>query len=319
MAIEGPLHELGIHDVFQLLDLSRKTGMLRVTSQLRDDEGTVYFDGGRVVHAMMRSRASTLEDLLVQSGRVRDEDVQRARGFQEQLGNGTTATDVLIQAGAVTARELERIVRQQLETVVFDLMTWREGFFSFEERGVADVPAAMRVEVATESLLMESARRIDEWSRIADKVPNLAVIPSLAPVSEEHESRLDLLPHEWEVLTMIDGERDLNAIAGALGREDFEIAKIAYGLATTGVIEIRQPRRLSIATAVNRADALSVEAMALMDRGFASARAGDLKAACMSWELFLKAAPTEAAAPRVRSALEAATKLMAAIEAHGNG
>ena len=32
MAIEGPLRELGIHDVFQLLDLSRKTGMLRVTS-----------------------------------------------------------------------------------------------------------------------------------------------------------------------------------------------------------------------------------------------------------------------------------------------
>ena len=41
MAIEGPLRELGIHDVFQLLDLSRKTGALRVTSDLRDDEGDV--------------------------------------------------------------------------------------------------------------------------------------------------------------------------------------------------------------------------------------------------------------------------------------
>ena len=28
MPIEGPLRELGIHDVFQLLDLSRKTGIL---------------------------------------------------------------------------------------------------------------------------------------------------------------------------------------------------------------------------------------------------------------------------------------------------
>ena len=47
---------------------------------------------------------------------------------------------------------------------------------------------------------------------------------------------LDLLPHEWEVLTMIDGERDLRAIAASLGRDEFEIAKIAYGLVTTGVI-----------------------------------------------------------------------------------
>ena len=32
MPIEGPLRELGIHDVFQLLDLARKTGVLKVTS-----------------------------------------------------------------------------------------------------------------------------------------------------------------------------------------------------------------------------------------------------------------------------------------------
>ena len=43
MAIEGPLRELGIHDVFQLLDLSRKTGTLTVVSQLRDNEGVVLF------------------------------------------------------------------------------------------------------------------------------------------------------------------------------------------------------------------------------------------------------------------------------------
>ena len=47
---------------------------------------------------------------------------------------------------------------------------------------------------------------------------------------------LDLLPHEWQVLTMIDGERDLRGIAARLGRDEFEVAKIAYGLATTGII-----------------------------------------------------------------------------------
>jgi len=46
MAIEGPLRELGIHDVFQLLDLSRKTGTLRITSPERNNEGSVYFDAG---------------------------------------------------------------------------------------------------------------------------------------------------------------------------------------------------------------------------------------------------------------------------------
>jgi len=54
MPIEGPLKELGIHDVFQLLDLSRKTGSLRVTSELRHNSGTVYFENGAIVFAQIR-------------------------------------------------------------------------------------------------------------------------------------------------------------------------------------------------------------------------------------------------------------------------
>ena len=60
MAIEGPLRELGIHDVFQLLDLSRKTGALRVTSELRHNEGTIYFDNGVIVSAEIRSNPHPL-------------------------------------------------------------------------------------------------------------------------------------------------------------------------------------------------------------------------------------------------------------------
>ena len=315
MPIQGPLRELGIHDVFQLLDLSRKTGKLHVTSELRSDESSVWFGKGRVVHARMRSKPATIEDVLVQTGRILPEDLERARDFRDQLGNGSTATDVLVQAGALSAKELERIRRDLLESVVFDLMSWREGFFSFEERDIADVPADERTDVATESLLMESARRIDEWSRIADKVPNLSVIPSLAPVSDEHETQLDLLPHEWEVLTMIDGERDLKFIASSLGHAEFEIAKIAYGLVTTGVIEISQPRRLSASVPAYRGT--SPEVLVHLDRGFAAARAGELPVAIENWETFLRMAPHDTSASRVRAALEAAVKLQAAIESHG--
>ena len=51
MAIEGPLKELGIHDVFQLLDLNRKTGVLTVTSPLRQNRGNIFFDRGEIVYA----------------------------------------------------------------------------------------------------------------------------------------------------------------------------------------------------------------------------------------------------------------------------
>ncbi len=270
MPIEGPLRELGLPDVFQLLDLSRKTGLLRVRSQLRDDEGIVYFDTGRVVQASLRSKPATPVD-----------------------------------ASVLSEREVERRLRGQIETTVYDLMAWREGFFSFEERALSDVPPELRVKIATESLLMESARRIDEWSRIADKVPHLLVVPVLAEAAPDHETQLDLLPHEWEVLSMIDGERDLRAIASALKQGEFDAAKIVYGLVTTGVVEIKQARRVSQTIPAAPPPAVNPEIRASLASGLAAAKRGDFTGARESWDRFLQLAPSAPEAPRVRSAIDA--------------
>ena len=245
MAIEGPLRELGIHDVFQLLDLSRKTGALRVTSGPRDNDGTVYFKSGRVIHASIRSNPHPLGTMLIRAGKINDGDLERARSMQNGNGNGRRVGEILVEIGAITPRELERQVRLQIEAVVFELMSWREGFFSFEERTVDDAPIEAAITISTESLLMEGARRIDEWSRIGDKVPSLAVIPVLAPVHEDHPSLLDLRPNEWAVLSLIDGVKDLREIAHALSQSEFDIAKVAYGLVTTGIIDFRNPDRVS--------------------------------------------------------------------------
>src|SRR5258705_1894648 len=101
MAIEGPLRELGIHDVFQLLDLSRKTGALRVSSELREDEGVVFFDGGRIVQATIRSTAIPIEVALLQAGRITDADIAHARARQENGGASRDIVDLLVETGAI--------------------------------------------------------------------------------------------------------------------------------------------------------------------------------------------------------------------------
>jgi len=243
MAIEGPLRELGIHDVFQLLDLSRKTGSLRVTSALRDNEGVVLFESGRVVSATIRTNPHPLGAMLVRAGKISQGDLERARTAQSQRTDGKRLGELLVESGCLTWRELERQVRLQIETVVFELMSWQEGFFSFVEGEAFDPGVEAVARISTESLLMEGARRIDEWARIAHKIPHLGVVPILAPIDEDHPSLLDLLPNEWEMLGMIDGQTDLRGIANRLGRSEFDVAKIAYGLLSTGIIQVHAPER----------------------------------------------------------------------------
>lgn len=240
MAIEGPLQDIGIHDVFQLLDLARKSGRLRVYSEARGNEGHVYFKAGAVVHATMRDNPHTLGVLLLKAGKVSERQLRDARALQER-GDKRRLGEILVGEGVVTRRDVERYMRLQIESVVFELFSWKEGTFSFTDGEKGEVVADAAIRVSTESLLMEGARRIDEWSRMADRVPDALLVPRLAATGDGPESSIDLRPGEWEVLTMIDGERNLRDIAASLGVSEFDVARTVYGMACTGLIVANSP------------------------------------------------------------------------------
>jgi hypothetical protein len=334
MAIEGPLRELGIHDVFQLLDLSRKTGTLAVTSELRDNEGTVLFENGRVVAATIKSNPHRLGDLLMRSGKVTEGEIARAMAAKEQQGDTRRLGEILLEMGAISPKELERHIRLQIEAVVFELLSWREGFFRFEEGSIS---GKAMLQISTEALLMEGARRIDEWSRIADRVPSLEAVPVLAPVDNEHAGSLDLLPSEWEVLAMIDGERNLRGIAAMLARSEFDVAKVVYGLVSTAVIELTVPTSVAQRVAARQpTPAIPMRAVAAtpvtpqhayvaedapagipaddLERGYRALRPADFDAAVTAWALFLQANPKHDMTDRVRGGLEAAARLRSLLE-----
>lgn len=282
MAIEGPLRELSIHDVFQLLDLSRKTGVLRVASELRQNAGTIYFDAGAVVYAEIQSNPHLLGELLVRSGRISRAELEQAREVQRRQGDSPRLGEILVNTGVITARERQRYVRLQIEEVVFEVTSWTEGHFSFVEGAVEPVTPDVAVCIRVEALLMEAARRIDEWARIEKRIPHLGVVPALAPAPEASEGQLDLLPPEWEVLALIDGHRDVRGIAAELGRSDFDVAKTLFGLESADVVVLVEPAEIPPGAPSREADTTALLARAedaLQRRDYETARAAAERAA----------------------------------------
>lgn len=240
MALEGPLKDLHIQDVFQLLDLGRKSGVLRVTSELRQTAGTVCFDRGGVVAAAVGSDPQPLGARLIRTGKITAADLDRARSMQNG-GDGRRLGDILVGLGAISRRELHRQLKAQIEEAVFELLRWSEGYFRFEEGAVCHAAVEAPVRFPTEALLMEAARRIDEWSRIGSKVSHLRLVPRLPAPEAQGSEPLDLVPFEWEVLAAVDGTRDLHSLAEVLGRSEFEVARTVYGLTNAGIVELDDP------------------------------------------------------------------------------
>lgn len=238
MPIEGRLSDLGIQDVLQLLDLTRKTGTCTVRSERMHDEATIVFERGAIVFAHRRRSLRRLGQQLLRAGKITERELQRALEVQK-TGEPRRFTEILIEMGSVSSEEIERHLRFQIEETVYDLMGWADGEFHFEEQ--ATVPAGLfPVRVKVESLLMEGARRIDEWSRLEPRIPSLEAVPVLNEVAEDVSGPIDLRPDEWEALAEIDGTRDIRQIAASLGRSSFDIAKIIFGLLATGVLSIEE-------------------------------------------------------------------------------
>ncbi len=281
MAIEGPLKELNIHDVFQLLDLGRKTGALRVTSELRQNSGVVHFERGTVIAAQIASNPHPLGELLQRAGKLSEEDLTRARALQ-RAGDARRLGEILVTIGGITRRELARCVRAQVEEVVFELMSWSEGYFSFVE-GATDRESIEAVaSIPTEAVLMEAARRIDEWARIEAKIPHLGVVPRIRPAEDGAGAPLDLVPFEWEVLAAVDGQRSIREVADAVGRSDFDVARTIYGLTSVGLVLLDTAAAAPAASRAPAAPSVRVEEHLAM---------GDLESARVAAEEAIAAQP----------------------------
>jgi hypothetical protein len=342
MALEGPLKEFHIQDVFQLLDLGRKTGVLRVTSELRQTAASVSFDRGGVVAASLGKNPQRFGARLVRLGKISAKDLDRALALQEK-GDSRRLGDILVALGAISRREVDRQLKAQIEEAILDLLGWTEGHFRFEEGADSEALVDPPVRIPTEGLLMESARRLDEWSRIEAKVPHLRVIPRLSPADSPASEKLDLVPLEWEVLAAVDGQRDLHALADALGRSEFDVARTVYTLAAAGLVVLDNgvpensrdlgsslaPVRQALAkgefekaaTAVQevlRTDPLMPEARRLF--GLCQAALGRFRGAAETWKgwarLGTRTPAEEALAPEVERLRQAAEVLAEELESY---
>jgi cytochrome c-type biogenesis protein CcmH/NrfG len=224
----------------------------------------------------------------------------------QSTGDRRRLGDILVDLGAITRRELDRQVRAQVEEVIFELMGWSEGYFSFSEAPLDEVPTQATLRIPTGALLMEAARRIDEWSRIESKVPHLGVVPRLV-VPDGDSGPMDLLPVEWELLAAVDGLRDVRKLAAITARSEFDVARSLFGLATAGIIALDDLRTappvagVDVADHVARAEAYLIAgeadaAVAEAEQGLATGGEANLPARLMLGRALLAASrPAEAA------------------------
>ncbi|HVT44360.1 MAG TPA: DUF4388 domain-containing protein [Thermoanaerobaculia bacterium] len=122
------------------------------------------------------------------------------------------------------------------EEAIYALAIWNHGEFQFSP---GDEPARQTITKSNTNLLMEAARRLDEWRVLSKKIPSIDLVPELQVRQNRHE-QITLNPQEWLLITKIDGARSIAELASDLGIPSFEVAKVLYGLITSELVVLKK-------------------------------------------------------------------------------
>ncbi|MGQ0562657.1 MAG: DUF4388 domain-containing protein [Gemmatimonadota bacterium] len=228
MAIKGSLKEASLADVCQLLALGLKTGCLSITDKSRF--GQIYFDKGRITFARIVNRRDRIGDLLVRDGLLTQDQLTAALELQSEEPDKRLG-EVLISREFISQKDLQLYIRIQIEEAIYHLFTWARGNFFFEADELPE--ADIVVSISPDSLLLEAARRVDEWSLIEKKIPSLDLIFEIE-IDRLLGSEVKLNSGQETIARLFDGTRSVAEVADEIGIDEFDVGRTLYGFIQAG-------------------------------------------------------------------------------------
>lgn len=302
--MHGPLSEIGLIEVLQLLERGRRSGRLRVIGPTNGPPHTLRIRDGLLVAIEPDADDAALTKALIRRAEL-------APGEPADLSPVPVAHQEAVR---------ERLARQALGV----MLHWDHGRFDFEAGPVPDGPLSWSSDalvldlVATESRRAELQEALSQWRVIVERAPADAM-PGELPISLE---ALD-----WRIVDAANGQRDVAGLAAHLVEPIEEVGARVRVLESAAILHLRQPdpevRRSderpqlldtpdqSIERLRARLRFVPGDGMAWRALGLAEVGAGHFDRAVAAWTAWQDSVPADTLA--ARALIEAAHIMMEAL------
>jgi DNA-binding response OmpR family regulator len=234
--IQGNLSSCRIVEVMQMLGLQRQTGRLALSRN--GDSADIYFRDGAVVCATTACDGGKpgVEGLLKKACRLEDDSIRHVLRIAEMTGQPIDT--ILAQEKMVDSRTFADNLRRHTESAVYKTMAWRDGDFFFVK--TAPPVFATPLQIKVDDLLLEGARRADEWTLIEQKIPNFGMvfepmIGNAVELTTRGMSDIDL-----KVFSLINGKHTIQDVIDTSCLSDFDVAKSMFILLSVNLIRIKK-------------------------------------------------------------------------------
>jgi hypothetical protein len=143
---------------------------------------------------------------------------------------------ILVMIDVISEEDLQRLMRRKAEEEIYDIFLWTDGEFYFVDDELPQMEM-IPLQVDVTGIIMEGTRRVDEWQRIRELVPNQGMIP--VPLKEVDYT--DLEEVEEPIVRAIDGKRTIADIVLESRSSEFVVSSTVYTLVRHGFANLVDP------------------------------------------------------------------------------
>ncbi len=311
MGVSGNLKSMSTGDLLQWLSLGQKNGTLVVNN--KSVEKKIFFRGGRVISSASNSPREYLGQFLISHGYLTESELMKAMEVQHQ--SGILLGKILVMIDVITEQELQRLMRLKAEEEIYDIFLWKEAEFHFVDDELPTMEM-IPLQVDVTGIIMEGTRRVDEWTRIREVIPNETVVP----IETRTIDAKDLDEVQRTIVHAIDGRRTIADIVLESRSSTFAVSSTLHSLVRSGHVRLveagaEKAAKVEEETAPFEEFSEADEVTVLLKRAQTSLQAKEYE----KTQRLLKAAENlDANQSRVRSAIKGAEAVILA-DLHAQG
>jgi hypothetical protein len=228
--LTGNLAAFRLPAVLTFLSNTRASGTLTAANE--GNAARFYFADGALIFAGTNQESLRLGAVLMRRRKITREQRDRIDALM-QRGGGQFGS-LAVREGAVSDEQLRDFLKVQVSEIVYDAFVWDRGTFSFTRD--AELPAhAVTISIDLANLIMEGARRIEEWAQCVALLPDKDMV--LRVVARPRDEKITLTADEWKILFLINAQRTLEDLARDAEEDPVAVYRVVYGLLSNQLIE----------------------------------------------------------------------------------
>jgi len=236
MALEGNIKEFGLADIFQLIGLQKKTGILFLKGE--DETVNIHFEDGMVVKSdeSKKTPRTYLGHIMITRGKLTEAKLSECMEIQKNTGQKLGG--VLISQGIINKDDLRDALSFQIKEAVYKVFRWKNGDYKFDQERV-DYDRDTIVPLSTEHILMDGIRMLDEWPQIEKKLPPKSTVLKKSDAIADEESEGDIFagfaekghepgisPDSKHLLGLVNGKKSIYEIMEYSRLGEFDTCKM---------------------------------------------------------------------------------------------